>query len=498
MRRRFVAACDAFLLVTLRTLGSTAKNCSRVGIAPELAEAPLNRHARRSSVCFTTLSLIAAAVIMAPAHAQNYPLPSSPTTKSVCTNCPSPSTDLPLFPYSAPIRAFTGRFLDSQLTRDYRGEPVRTLRARGVAIVPERNRVYMQLGSTFAAYKLSTFFERLSSEKMLSVEGRRETTTTVVGEQYLGFDASVNAELDGWKTVGTEGQDRLYGFDWDDRGYVYLGYSTFGWGIVSDHGESGKLPLVFQQFEQKGDVPPCAMMVVRSAGRYYVLIGNGIAKSIVYDVTKPKTPKFITALLRGPNGTKFNLMSSWARTTGKGDSILAFVDYQGKLKLSSAAGFIAGKEPELTFSAEAGTYTAVTSDGVNFFAFSGNPYVNGSLSVFSPASAGKAASYVETKYPLDYPFKANGIRYSSHYLVVHGLNKVGEVAAKVFKLTGTKPEEVQTGDYVVKAYTTPPAGYARPSGFSSFVRDSLIYDTGSKAYWFIAVGGLGDVYEFAP
>ena len=94
-----------------------------------------------------------------PAVAQNYPMPGHASQAPViCTTCPN-YPYAPTWPYGSPLTSFIGRYVDSQLTRDYQaGYGMRTLRAGRVGVVPEHGRVYMIIGSTFASYDLDTFF----------------------------------------------------------------------------------------------------------------------------------------------------------------------------------------------------------------------------------------------------------------------------------------------------------------------------------------------------
>ena len=90
-------------------------------------------------------------LIAAGAFAQDFPFPTPYGTLNppVCTVCPAPSTGLPAAQFATPIKAFTGRYLDSSFNRDVQG-PYRTIRARTIRFVPESDRIYMVIGSTFA------------------------------------------------------------------------------------------------------------------------------------------------------------------------------------------------------------------------------------------------------------------------------------------------------------------------------------------------------------
>src|SRR5690348_2486488 len=113
--------------------------------------------------------------VPAPLLAQDWPLPAK--TQNTEVPCPtlhySWSSSTYYCPgirepgkvtvgYPAPIKTFTGRFLDSQITSTAQ-QTFRTARATSVVVAPERNRIYMLIGSALAAYSLDTFFSRLES-----------------------------------------------------------------------------------------------------------------------------------------------------------------------------------------------------------------------------------------------------------------------------------------------------------------------------------------------
>src|SRR5713226_3034386 len=100
---------------------------------------------------------------------QCWPLPAkTPNTEVACTPCPDGRNGVTVG-YSSPISIFTGRFLDSQITQDLQ-QPFRTARAKQVILAPERNRIYLMIGSAVAAYDINTFFTRLEAgEAMIPV-----------------------------------------------------------------------------------------------------------------------------------------------------------------------------------------------------------------------------------------------------------------------------------------------------------------------------------------
>ena len=109
--------------------------------------------------------------------AQGYPLPQvtgTTTAQTACPGCPAIRTDtnaankpvLPTPQFSTPFAAFTGRYLDSVFANDYQA-CFRTGRAWDSIYVPERNRIYMMIGSAVVAYNADTFFQHLESRQTL-------------------------------------------------------------------------------------------------------------------------------------------------------------------------------------------------------------------------------------------------------------------------------------------------------------------------------------------
>ena len=207
----------------------------------------------------------------------------------------APVLGAPPYPYGGAIAAFTGRYLDSNFTRDLQ-YPYRTARAFRAVVHPSRNRIYLHLGSTVAAYPLSTFFQRLEAkDALISVEipfGRIRFGEWA--EYWLPWGKYFYAEKfgSGWYTPTMDGQERLIGFDADDRGYLYLAYSVFGWGIVRDDGGADGNLMENQVQVTGGGFNPVAIFAFKnSAGRYFAMVGpqsDGTMR--LYDTTDPRNP----------------------------------------------------------------------------------------------------------------------------------------------------------------------------------------------------------------
>src|SRR5256885_10076668 len=108
-------------------------------------------------------------------------------------------------------------------------------------------------------------------------------------ELFLQWDKFFYAENGSpWQTILVDGQQRLFQIDYDDQGYVYLAYSTFGWGIVKDDGGTGGtlMQSVYQDFNNSGK--PTQIVTFKSTtGHYYAMIQEGK----IFDTTDRSHPQ---------------------------------------------------------------------------------------------------------------------------------------------------------------------------------------------------------------
>jgi len=171
------------------------------------------------------------------AVAQKYAFPAStPNTDVLCSSCAGRET-LQTIGYP-PVLRFVGRWADAENERDYQ-QPFRTARPKLARYVPSRKRLYTVLGSALSVYDSDRFFARLSAkpQEPLTPVSRPASDIAFFGpaELFLFWDTYFYAENgSGWVTPFEDGVERLWDFDSDDRGNVYLAYSVFGWGIVKD------------------------------------------------------------------------------------------------------------------------------------------------------------------------------------------------------------------------------------------------------------------------
>ena len=128
-----------------------------------MSPCPGEEKVNRSRIKFSLLILAALAVVPA-TFGQGWPLAAkTPNTPVACpATSPACVDRVGKFtaPYGDPIKTFVGRYLDSQMTREYQA-PFRTARARLVGINTQRNRIYMIIGSALFAYDLPSFIDRL-------------------------------------------------------------------------------------------------------------------------------------------------------------------------------------------------------------------------------------------------------------------------------------------------------------------------------------------------
>ena len=186
--------------------------------------------------------------------AQTYPFPAAtPNTDVLCAACPGREKLLTIgYP---PVLRWVGRWADAESAHIYQ-QNFRTAQPKLARYVPGRNRIYTLLGSALAVYDADQFFSRLNArpqEQMLPATqvpvsgGNPRFSFFGPSEVFLWWDAFFYAENGSpWQTVLVDGQQRLFQIDYDDQGYLYLAYSTFGWGrrslMASPRSSNGGAP----------------------------------------------------------------------------------------------------------------------------------------------------------------------------------------------------------------------------------------------------------------
>ncbi len=411
-----------------------------------------------------------------------------------CTGCVSPQgANGKLTPgYPSTITRFTGRFLDSQATQDYQ-QTFRTGRAFYVFPAPSRNRIYMIIGSAVFAYDINTFFSRVASEPLVTantipVQG---TFTHTPWEIFLKDDEFFYAENepDGWQIQHVDGQERLFGMDYDDRGNVYVAYPLYGWGIVKDGGtDSGALMQSEYQYPywnpQPDDVTPYNVASLKASnGHYYLLVSGGGLGTNRFDVTDPTNPIRMATMQTTIVG---NADVGYAKTPAA--DRIAIASGNGTLRIYTADSIAAGGDnPLATFNGPGGArISSVTTDGTNFFTASDTP-TGLVISVFAPSGG----SYTRVG---DY---STGSAVGTTYKISYGggyLTWAGGSNIRVFQMQNGAPSEINFSNYFQRYYfanSTP--GYVCPS--FHYFWDSTVVKYNNHIYLITAAYSLGDVYE---
>jgi len=436
-------------------------------------------------------------MLTAVAHAQDWVRPAqTPLTDVLCSSCLGKET-LKTIGYPATLR-FVGRFVDSERIKEIQF-PFRTVRARGVTFCesadPAKARIYMLIGSAAGGYNTDGFFRRLNAQEAMVPSSAISIAGGNPGgqEQFLFWDRFFYAENGGgWILPGGDGQDRLYGIDSDDRGNVYLAYSTYGWGIVQDDfGSSGGwMTSLFQHVSTSTDVTPNTIVSCKVDGDYYAVItSGGDNKAQVWKVTDPRHPSDRPTDLVG------RAFASVTKDTIGGR--IATVDANGRLSIYTYKDFVFGGEPLNTRAlAAGGQYKSVTTDGANFYALAS---IAGAIDI----SVINGTTYAETLIPATSsgggPLSfatPGGIRAGAGFLALWGIENVaGGWNIHLYKTSASGAlSEVPLDNFFAKYYSSgAPSGYTHPA-FSALM-DVAPYKNGGKSYLIVESFGLGDVFE---
>lgn len=407
------------------------------------------------------------------ATAQDYPMPGSVNDPPVyCTSCTDPDAALPTWPYSSPIVRFVGRFVDSTVTRDFQS-PIRTYRARGFRAAPEHDRAFVMMGSAFYIYRLSTWLE---SELGLPMSRLPVSRDGKPSEQYL---ATRLTEVDpdrspSWSKPISDSQDRLFDFAWDDRGYRYLAYSTYGWGIVNDGGA-----LIKQTFSSNGQN---AILYFRSGTKHYVLVSGGV-KSNLYDVTVPSTP-----ILVGERwGFRFH-----SEQQGASDALIAMGPANGtSMRIYRGSDIVANRSAVQTFTAVSPVaYAGIASDGIRFFLAKKPSAVTVDIVALEP----QQGLYVERSLGL-LPY-----RYASVFEYNAGYFGFGQTIAtynepRLLKMQDGVLAPIAVNDFFRNYYINAPEGYRTPNNYTTQVNGFAVVPYNGKTYLIWSNHGMGDVFE---
>lgn len=430
------------------------------------------------------------------AVAQNHPMPSAvPDPPVICAGCPGnnsvgePNADKPTYPYDTPISLHTGRFVDSSDTASVRNG-IRTIRSGLVRAAPAaRNRIYLQLGGMVGAYTLDTFFNGKLAQPIVALNsimsfsalrGRDPFEKLAKPDQFF-YAELINS---GWNCPMVDGQDVLTDFDADDRGYLYIGTFSFGWGIAFDPGadDFSYLPFVVQVT----DWGFSQLMSLRSGADYYVYGSDGENDARLYDVTTAASP--VSA------GTRFGstkAFTAWSKY--EAGQRVALINFDGHARIYNYADLIANGTPladltpsagkiflDLSFDDEGNLWLAestwsTSSNLLRKATPSGDVYTTTTFNVYGPTG-----------------FSPRKIHASGGYIAVAG-HILSADDLRLLKVVGGSPQLQDTSRFVEKYYHRAPSGYAQPS-YSGQMNVRLLAQ-GGKTYLFYSARGLGDVYE---
>ncbi|HKR62584.1 MAG TPA: PKD domain-containing protein [Thermoanaerobaculia bacterium] len=481
---------------------------------------------------------LAFAVLLAavpPAFA-DYPYPGKSSAAPVkCTGCKGvnasgqPNANLPTWPYSAPMVNHAGRVVDSTETTDYQaGTGFATARAMLVRIARTTHgsappRIYYQMGSAIAIYSLDRFFSSELPAGMVTIStaiGKQLNRKNDPNEKVLQWDALIYPQGNGsgWSVSFTDGQDKLFDFDVDDRGYVYVATGDFfGFGLVRDTGETGggsSLSIV-QGSQTNGEAldvargsglpalhfVPDHIVAVKAGSNYYaVTSGNDGGGRRVYDVTNPSTPTPVS-FKTGPD----NSFSGWTRDDAR--QRIAVASLAGSIDIYDNSAFVTGGSPITRFSALSGkSYRDVTVDEDGNFWTSEMTNAPGDNKVVKLERT--SGGYVRRTYDVygeaftPQPQASYGwatINYGDKYLAVTGRTGAGGSAdndVKIFKIEGGEPVPVNVGGFFNKYYYKAPRDYAQPAGnVAGRTMGAYPLKWNNKSYVIYNTQGLGDVFE---
>jgi PKD repeat protein len=415
--------------------------------------------------------VVAAFLIVVPAAAQNYPMPTK-------VGAPLATVDgKPLYPYSSPFVNHTGRFLDSVYVTDQHINP-RTMRAHGLSVSPETGKVYARIGAHFVSWNLSTFFTQDLGKPLSSTLIRQRKD---LFEQYLPWTAHVYPEEagSGWDAYLWDGQDRLYDYAWDDRGYAYVAYAPWGWGIV----EEKSLKLV-RQVKESSEV----ITTFKASGRYYVVSSVIGFQSSVWDVTQPTNPVAVRTLPFGVN-------SVVTAKIGGNDVVGMVANIKGggtEFRIYRGSDLVQGGSPVLTKKEGAQTYN-VDTDGTNFYVLSAVPMSR--ISTLTTYTLTNASAPTFSDQSFSFSNRSwYGLRYGSGHLTAWGLDGDNVQNVRLFRLEGAVPVERDLGDFLRRHYfQSGQPDYYVPHNIETY--EALYVQHGGKEYLVLSGRRLGDVFE---
>lgn len=462
--------------------------------------------------------------------AQNYPMPSktgqsaalcdaSGTGSKFCDACSGENANKPTYQYGGPLSKFVGRLVDSSTTGIKQNLGMRTLRAHKLRIMPARGtapaRAYLQMGETFAVYSLATFFDvtlkapMIAANEIPAPNGSGPSAAPWGGrnpfERITKFDAYFYPEHKNsdWSVPLADGTDRLWDFDFDDRGNAYVSEGVFGWGVVKDTGETGANHLMnsVQVFGAANhNITPYRLFALKasssfsSAQRYHVFVTDKDKADLAhFNTSNADLPSYVST--RKPTSK----IMKWAKDDDA--RVLALADEAGVLRLYEYDDFIGNREPMLVVNPtndlvikdmafdDNGVLWAIESDSRPR-----RPLSNLLIRKFTPNGSGYTETVIADAYPGAYA--PASVHAGGGYVAIAGSTGTA-FDMQLFKIEGTGLRHLDTDDFFRKYYHAAPAGFAQP-GIQNNTNENYVYlhkHTDGKTYLFYNVSGMGDVFE---
>jgi hypothetical protein len=380
---------------------------------------------------------------------------------------------------------------------------MRTVRADIVRVAPATNRLYIRLGETIGAYELDTFFTGKLKQPMEKASvmwtgtrfDRYGSPIEKVAQPASFFYAE--AMQSGWATDSIDAQVVLNGFDLDDRGFVYVASTYWGWGIAYDTGRTDGEhmdPVVQVQFP---GIDTNTIVTLRSGEKYYTVVSQTVVSRAVqlsYDVTDPATPAFWARR----QGAQY-AVRAWDKY--EPGSRLAVISADGHVRIFDYKSFIAGGAPLADLTAPSGkkfAEVAFDEHGTLWVAETGTWGSKSNLWQVTPSGAGYTAAAHDV---YGSPFSPEHIAAGNGWVAVGGKGADTDgtkTELRLIRVDGAAPKLVGTDNFFRRYYHAAPAGYASASSYvqsytSLYALRIVVQD--AKTYLMYSAAGLGDAYE---
>lgn len=440
----------------------------------------------------------------------------------LCTGCAGQNATgqlndgLPTSSYGPPFVAHVGRVVDSTEVTDFQSSSgFATARARIARVVRQQHgnvppRIYIQMGNAIGIYSLDRFFTIALPGGIVPIStgvGYTVSRSSYRNEKVLKWDAWIFPEhpSSGWEIIAVDGQDKLYDFDIDDRGIVYIATGgNFGWGLVQDNGHTGSELLTLMNNGQVngfqlGGINPDHIVAVKSGANYYAVTTAADGGRLAYNVTSTSN---ITAGV-AKTGVAYGFQA-FARDDVR--ERIAIVTLQRKIEIYDNATFVSGGLPLVTFTAPAGKYYRDVTVDEN-----GNFWTSETSNIPSDNKVVKlqrdADGYTQATYDVygeafsPPPGTSEGlatINYGDGYLTVAGRRGAGAARDSdlmILKIVAGAPVLVNAGGFFGKYYHKAPLDYAQPRTNTSRTMGGSPIQWNNKLYLLYNVQGLGDVYQ---